>query len=38
MAENNGLDVDKESHPGQLTLAEQLMTYNRVFMTNSPQK
>jgi hypothetical protein len=36
-AENDGLDVDKESHPGLLMLVASLMTYNRVLLTQSPQ-
>jgi hypothetical protein len=33
MAENDGLDDDKESHPGLLMLTEQLVTYSRVCET-----
>jgi hypothetical protein len=36
MAENQGLDIDKESHPRLLTLMELLVTYIRVLLTHGP--
>jgi hypothetical protein len=36
MAENRGLDVDKESHPRLLALTEWLVTHGRVSLTFSP--
>jgi hypothetical protein len=32
MAENHGLDVDKESHPRLLMLTEWLVTHSRVLL------
>jgi hypothetical protein len=36
MVENHGLDVDKGSHPGLLTVTEQLVTYSRVLLACRP--
>jgi hypothetical protein len=36
MAENHGIDVDKDSHPRLLTLTKCLATYSKVLYTCSP--